>query len=249
MAVWEPTPTGCHAWCQEEAWNFHHPQPRSRSLELGTRSSSLPDGSRRRFNWKTLLPADCSSFPLPTTAGDSSKHRERGNHGRALLTAVLLTASLQMQRASCTECDNFMPQSTRTHWRLAMSLPAAWWDQAHPCTQHHPEHLGHFRARGILCIPTTPHEQQCAVPPGVPWAASFTRFVYPRPVAVELPLDLLLPPQLHEGSAVLHALSLFGKLPGEGQKGGLRAGPRGSRMPRGLGSHGTGSRDQGGCLG
>lgn len=52
-----------------------------------------------------------------------------------------------------------------------------------------------------------------------PRSPAFTRFVYPGPVAVELPLDLLLAPQLHEGSAVLHALALFGKLPGTGQRG------------------------------
>ena len=39
--------------------------------------------------------------------------------------------------------------------------------------------------------------------------------VYPGPVAVELPLDLLLAPELHEGPAVLHSLPLLGKLPEE----------------------------------
>lgn len=35
----------------------------------------------------------------------------------------------------------------------------------------------------------------------------------PLQVAVELPLDLLLPPQLQEGPAVLYPLALLGKLP------------------------------------
>ncbi len=37
--------------------------------------------------------------------------------------------------------------------------------------------------------------------------------IYPGPVSVQFPLDLLLSPELHEGSSVLYPLSLFSKLP------------------------------------
>ena len=37
----------------------------------------------------------------------------------------------------------------------------------------------------------------------------------PVNVPVQLPLELLLPPQLQEGDSVLHALSLLCKLPGQ----------------------------------
>lgn len=40
-----------------------------------------------------------------------------------------------------------------------------------------------------------------------------TCFVYPGAVPVQLALNLLLPPQFHERSPVLHSLSLFGKFP------------------------------------
>lgn len=43
--------------------------------------------------------------------------------------------------------------------------------------------------------------------------ASLTRFVDPGAVPVQLPLNLLLAPQLHESPPVLHSLSLFGKFP------------------------------------
>lgn len=46
-------------------------------------------------------------------------------------------------------------------------------------------------------------------PPGL------TCFVYPGTVPVKLTLDLLLAPQFHEGSPVLHSLSLFGKFPAD----------------------------------
>lgn len=64
MALWEPTPTGCHAWCQEEAWNLHHPQPRSRSAEVGT-SKFIPS---RRLQEETELenPSPCSLLFFPT---------------------------------------------------------------------------------------------------------------------------------------------------------------------------------------
>ena len=44
-------------------------------------------------------------------------------------------------------------------------------------------------------------------PPGL------TCFVYPGAVPIQLTLDLLLAPQFHESSPVLHSLSLFGKFP------------------------------------
>lgn len=44
-------------------------------------------------------------------------------------------------------------------------------------------------------------------------AGSLTGLEDPLQVAVELPLDLLLPPQLQEGPAVLHPLALLGELP------------------------------------
>lgn len=117
-----------------------------------------------------------------------------------------------------------------------------------PC-EHPGDTLG-LRDSFLSPPPHTTSSLWCPLYPQMsPWPPSFTRFVYPCPVAVELPLNLLLAPQLHEGSAVLHALSLFGKLPGEGQKGELRAGLRGSRMPRGLGNHGTESRDHSGGWG
>lgn len=47
----------------------------------------------------------------------------------------------------------------------------------------------------------------CAAPPGL------TCFVYPGAVPIQLTLNLLLPPQFHESSSVLHSLSLFGKFP------------------------------------
>lgn len=106
-------------------------------------------------------------------------------------------------------------------------------------------------ARSSFPIPTTLHDQHPSVPatlPGSPASPpAFTRFVYPGPVSIELPLDLLLAPQLHEGSAVLHSLALFGKLPGEGQMGVVRAELGGSGMRRGLGHRGAGKggRDQG----
>lgn len=145
-----------------------------------------------------------------------------------------------------------MPQKTRLHQLLAMSLLAAWpdhrttWGQAHSCTQRHP--VSTYATLGLLWMmlrypfPSPPlcmtSTLQCPpplleAPPGPP---AFTRFVYPGPVAIELPLDLLLAPQLHEGSAVLHSLTLFGKLPGEGQGGAVRAWPWGSRVHRGLGA-------------
>lgn len=40
-----------------------------------------------------------------------------------------------------------------------------------------------------------------------------TCFVYPGTVAIQLSLNLLLAPQLHECSPVLHSLSFFGKFP------------------------------------
>lgn len=110
------------------------------------------------------------------------------------------------------------------------------------------EHLCNFGvalddARASFPIPTTLHDQHPSVPTTLPGSPAgppaFTRFVYPGPVSVELPLDLLLAPQLHEGSAVLHSLALFGKLPGEGQRGVVRAELGGSGVHRGLGTAGA----------
>lgn len=81
----------------------------------------------------------------------------------------------------------------------------------HPLSpSEHQDHLG--AARRPLSIPTALHSHHLLGP------RAFTRFVYPGPVAVELPLDLLLSPQLHEGPAVLHALTFFGKLPAMAQR-------------------------------
>lgn len=43
--------------------------------------------------------------------------------------------------------------------------------------------------------------------------ARLTCFVYPGAVPIQLALNLLLPPQFHECSPVLHSLSLFGEFP------------------------------------
>lgn len=81
----------------------------------------------------------------------------------------------------------------------------------HPLSpSEHQDHLG--AARRPLSIPTALHSHHLLGP------RAFTRFVYPGSVAVELPLDLLLSPQLHEGPAVLHALTFFGKLPAMAQR-------------------------------
>lgn len=50
-------------------------------------------------------------------------------------------------------------------------------------------------------------------PPTSPSPPGLTRSVYPGAVPIQLPLNLLLAPQFHERSPVLHSLSLFGKLP------------------------------------
>ena len=44
-------------------------------------------------------------------------------------------------------------------------------------------------------------------------AVHFTCFIYPCPVAIQLPLNLLLPPEFHECPSIFHSLSLFGKFP------------------------------------
>lgn len=54
--------------------------------------------------------------------------------------------------------------------------------------------------------------------PAPPRPPGLTRFVYPGAVPVQLPLNLLLAPQLHESSPVLHSLSLFGKFPVDGEE-------------------------------
>lgn len=56
------------------------------------------------------------------------------------------------------------------------------------------------------------------VPAAPPRPPGLTRFVYPGAVPVQLPLNLLLAPQLHESSPVLHSLSLFGKFPVDGEE-------------------------------
>lgn len=58
----------------------------------------------------------------------------------------------------------------------------------------------------------------------------------PLQVPVELPLNLLLPAELQEGTAVLHPLSLLGKLPapraGQGGKQQSAQRPHGSQVRR-----------------
>lgn len=46
-----------------------------------------------------------------------------------------------------------------------------------------------------------------------PLILNLTCFVYPGTVAVQFSLNLLLAPELHERSSVLHSLSFFGKFP------------------------------------
>lgn len=142
----------------------------------------------------------------------------------------------------------------RFHQLLAKPLLAAWpdhcttWDRAHPCTQRH--HASTCVTSGSCWMMVRDPFLSAQPPPFSarypPWEPpcppAFTRFVYPGPVAIELPLDLLLAPQLHEGSAVLHPLTLFGKLPAEGQRGAVRVWLGGSWVHRGAG---RGGRDQG----
>lgn len=142
----------------------------------------------------------------------------------------------------------------RFHQLLAKPLLAAWpdhcttWDRAHPCTQRH--HASTCVTSGSCWMMVRDPFLSARPPPfsarHPPWEPpcppAFTRFVYPGPVAIELPLDLLLAPQLHEGSAVLHPLTLFGKLPAEGQRGAVRVWLGGSWVHRGAG---RGGRDQG----
>lgn len=61
--------------------------------------------------------------------------------------------------------------------------------------------------------------QSVQPPPTSPSPPGLTRSVYPGAVPIQLPLNLLLAPQFHECSPVLHSFSLFGKFPvGKGNR-------------------------------